>query len=109
MHKPSDETEFVRSEFLRCHKQLIGHGSVELAKQYRKKLKKPELDEFKKEITGLELIDGKRGNAFQFHLWSLALHATKSNFKTKIRKLKKALTQTQQQGVQKDKRKPRAA
>lgn len=107
MHKPSDRTEYIRKCFLDHFKSAGGNGKLKLAAQYRKKLTKPALTDFKKQINDLQLVDNVKGHAFKCHLWALALHATKTNYPKKLQKLKKALIQNTV--AQKDTSKRRAA
>jgi len=104
LNKPSKWTEFVDKkfrEFFALKNKII--GSLQLAKQYRRKLKKPELDHFKEKICGLNIVAANGKTAYQHHLWAIALHATKSNYQQKLRKLTKSIIAKQgiEQGVKK--------
>lgn len=92
MHKPSDCTEFVRDKFHECFNKLTEkYSSLTLAKQYRSKLQNSALITFKQGLGDLQMVSAKRGNAFQFHLWSLALHATTGNYEKKLRNLSRKI------------------
>ena len=109
LHKPSDNTEFVRKKFFELfHDISEKNKSIVLADtQYRTKLKKPELAEFKKGLDGLHLVPKVKGNAYVYHLWALALHATKSNYKKQLKKLTQIVKPVKE--IEKDERKRRKA
>ncbi|HAT1998351.1 TPA: hypothetical protein I8Z84_000064 [Legionella pneumophila] len=107
MHKPSDSTEFVRKSFFETFNDYKSAYSLRLAeKQYRTNLKKPALTQFKAGLDNLELIEKKKNNAYQYHLWALILHATKSNYAKEITKLTKILKPEKVQQIDKKKRYP---
>lgn len=105
MHKPSEHTEFVRTTFFNDFDQCKEkYPSLQLAeKQYRTNLKKPALTEFKSGLDNLDLIEQKKNNAYQYHLWALILHATKSNYHKEITKLTKILKPEKEQQINKKK------
>lgn len=109
MHKPSERTEFVRKSFFDNFKNCKNKNhSLQLAEnQYRINLKKPTLTEFKAGLDNLELIEKKKNNAYQYHLWALLLHATKSNYKKEINKLTRILKPAKEYQI--DKKKHRSA
>lgn len=105
MHKPNESTEFVRKSFFDGFDQCKEKNhSLQLAeKQYRTNLKKPRLTEFKAGLDNLHLIEKKKNNAYQYHLWALILHATKSNYKKEITKLTKILKPEKERQIDKKK------
>lgn len=109
LHKPTESTEFVRKTFFDDFEQCKEkYPSLQLAeKQYRTNLKKPALTEFKRGLDDLNLIEQKKNNAYQYHLWALVLHATKSNYHKEITKLTKILKPEKEQQI--DKKKLRSA
>lgn len=106
MHKPSNRTEFVRSTFFDYfHKAQIKNQLLQLAdKQYRSNLKKPALTEFQEGLNNLHLVEKKRSSAYQYHLWAIILHATKSSFKKELKKLMKILKPVQDLQIDEKKR-----
>lgn len=108
IQKPSDRTEFVRDKFNEYYNRASTcNGSLQLASQYRKKLIKPYLDEFKNHLNELHIVNKEKNNAYKYHLWALALHATKSNYEKKLKKL--TITIRQAQVELKDEKKRHAA
>lgn len=108
IHKPSDRTEFVKEQFNQHYKRIkISNDSLKLASQFKKNLTKPALIEFKENLNNLHIVIKQKNNAYQYHLWALALHATKSTYKKVLKKLTKAVMPEQIE--QKDKKKRYAA
>ncbi|KTC73147.1 Uncharacterised protein [Legionella bozemanae] len=73
--------------------------SIQLAPQYRTKLKNPFLKQFKVSLEDCELVKNKKGKAYEQHLWALALHATKSTYPRQIKKLRDKMLM-QEKGIE---------
>lgn len=91
-HKPSDRTEYVRETFFEKFNGLKSDLLTLADSQLRKKLENSALKEFKEGLVSLQLIE----LAYQVHLWAIALHATQSTYKSKLKKLTKALLPVQE-------------
>lgn len=108
LHPSSFETEFVNVKFMDYfHRLKEKNPHVQLNKQLRKKLSGKALSEFKNKLYALQIISTQKNNAYQWHLWALALHVTNSNYQAILRKLSKTLSPTPV--VSKGKRKRHAA
>ncbi len=60
--------------------------------QLRRRLSGAALKRFKKELRNLHLVSQTRETHFEYHLWTVALHATNSTYKVKLHQTKKKLT-----------------
>lgn len=90
-YKPSDRSDYVRKKFMQIYaitKSVV--VPMKLSQQLRSRLKRPELDEFKKSLRKMHVVKPSRTNTYQYHLWILATHATKSNYKKILKRLSKS-------------------
>lgn len=89
-HRPSERSLFVRKKFLEHYaltKSMV--LPLKLSQQLRSRLKRSELAEFKKLLRLKHIVVPAKKNSYQYHLWILATHATKSNYKNVLKRLSK--------------------
>jgi hypothetical protein len=82
---PNELSEYILDQF---RTSLQSVETWTLANQIRSLLRKPELTSFSKAMRNLRLAD----SADEWHLWAVALHATKKNFKTSLMELWQKIT-----------------
>jgi hypothetical protein len=90
--KPSLQSKFVYKTFFSYLKKMQNKiTSLECKPQLRNKLSGRELKIFKKELRALHLVSRKRDTGFEYHLWTVALHATPTTYVAKLRRMKSRL------------------
>lgn len=89
---PSRESKFIYKTFhyyLRKTKKRL--KLLKIKPQLREKLSGKELKYFKKELRALHLVSRKRDTGFEYHLWTVALHATSTTYKMLLQKVRDRL------------------
>lgn len=89
---PSKESKFVHkifNNYLSKTKKKI--KQLKVNPQLRRRLSGVALKRFKKELRNLHLVNQTRETNFEYHLWTVALHATNATYKTKLQQIKKKL------------------
>lgn len=82
---PAKESKFVYTNFMVMVKLLKKTlRNLQIKPQLRKRLSGRELQQFKKGLRSLHLVSRKRHTGFEYHLWTVALHATSTNYKDKL-------------------------
>lgn len=87
-YEPNEKSIYVKKIFL--EKYALNKARIMpmmLAQQLRNRLKRPALDIVKKVLKHLRLVKPNRKNNYEYHLWILALHTTKSNYKKIIKRM----------------------
>jgi len=87
-YEPNPKSVYVKQIFL--HNYALNKAKIlplRLSQQLRHRLKRPALDIFKKVLKRLKLVKPTRQNNYEYHLWILALHVTKTNYRNIIKKL----------------------
>lgn len=89
-YQAGEQSEFVRQFFIKMYALTKSKVlSMKLCQQMRSRLKRPELDAFKQSLKEIDLVKPSRKNTYQYHLWILATHATKSNYELILKRLLK--------------------
>ena len=90
--KPAKESKFVYDLFLKYYKKTKRKlKSIDINPQLRKRLTGRHLIQFKKELRSLYLVSRKRHTGFEYHLWTVALHATPATYAAKLNKIRTKL------------------
>lgn len=90
--KASADSLYVLKYFMQCVKKTKKKiKNIELQPQLRKRLTGRSLKLFKKELQSLYLVSRKRNGGFEYHLWAIALHATKATYADKLRQIRHKL------------------
>ena len=84
--KSSDYSEIVKTIFEMEVKKFNVRGSVKLQPQTKSLLTGESLYQFKNQLHRLGLINSLRKDGYKWHLWSILIHATNTNYNEKIRK-----------------------
>ncbi|MBA3661536.1 MAG: hypothetical protein H0W64_07400 [Gammaproteobacteria bacterium] len=93
-YQPTPATQLVHKVFLRNFRLSKEKIEIVLEPQLQKKLSGKTLTAFRADLLKLNLIEQGRNEAYQCHLWTVALHATPSNYKSKIARLKRSRRQS---------------
>lgn len=91
-YSPSRFSSFVHKQFF--HQHALAKATINklfLSQQLRTRLKRPPLDIFKKSLKTWGVVKPTKYNQYQYHLWVLATHATKSNYEKILKRLHKSL------------------
>jgi hypothetical protein len=85
-YRKSDYSEIIKDTFESLVKKNNTHVPIDLKKQIKSILTGDSLEQFKIILSKLGLINTIRKDAYKWHLWSILIHATNSNYQEKIRK-----------------------
>lgn len=89
---PAKESKLVYKLFTQSfQKNKKKFKLLELKPQLRRRLSGKPLKRFKKELRSLHLVSRKRDTGFEYHLWSIALHATQSTYAIKLQQIRNKL------------------
>lgn len=89
---PAKESMFVYKTFNKyLSKAKKQAKQFKVNPQLRRRLSGVQLKRFKKELRNLHLVSQTRETNFEYHLWTVALHATNATYKTKLQQTKKKL------------------
>jgi hypothetical protein len=97
---PAKESLFVYKVFMKHAKKLKSKSRyVVIEPQLRKLLSHKPLRSFKKNLRSMELVSRKRNTGFEYHLWAVAMHATKTSYSAKLNLLRNKLLNSMWQEV----------
>ncbi|AWN73384.1 hypothetical protein LEAN103870_15705 [Legionella anisa] len=82
----SDYSEIVKTTFETGVKEFNANVSIKLQPQTKSLLTGESLNQFKNILHRLGLINSMRKDGYKWHLWSILIHATNTNYNEKIRK-----------------------
>ncbi len=85
-YRKSDYSEIIKDTFESLAKENSAHVSIDLQQQMKSILTGDSLDQFKIILSKLGLINTINKDAYKWHLWSILIHATNTNYQEKIRK-----------------------
>lgn len=85
-YRKSDYSEIIKDTFENLVKKNRSHVSINLQQQMKSILTRNSLDQFKIILFKLGLINTIHKDAYKWHLWSILIHATNTNYPEKIRK-----------------------
>lgn len=89
---PAKESLFVQKQFIKyCKKTIKKSKSIKLKPQLRNRLSGKALKQFKKKLRSLYLVSRKKDTGFEYHLWTVALHATPATYAEKLLQVRKKL------------------
>lgn len=92
---PAKESLHVHTIFLRAYKNTNKKiKKLQLQPQLRRRLSGKALIQFKKELRTLHLVHRKKETHFEYHLWTVALHATPATYVSKLQRVRKKLLNT---------------
>jgi hypothetical protein len=86
---PSKESLYIYSIFsyyLKKTKKRL--KSIKIKPQLRNRLTGKALNQFKRELRSLYLVSRKKDTGYEYHLWTVALHATTATYADKIRQIR---------------------
>lgn len=89
---PAKESRFVHTTFIKMVRKLkkqIKHVTVR--PQLRSKLSGKSLKQFKQGLQRLHVVRRKRDTGFEYHLWTVALHATSTTYAEKLERMRKKM------------------
>lgn len=89
---PAKESKFVYTNFMafaKLTKKTL--KTLQIKPQLRKRLSGKALQQFKRELRSLHLVSRKRNTGFEYHLWTVALHATSTTYKEKLHVVREKL------------------
>ena len=90
--QPAKESLFIYKLFKKYLNKITRKSKLVKAEpQLRKKLSGKALVEFKKKLQSFYLVSRKQGRGFEYHLWSVALHTTRANYKVKLKRVHRKL------------------
>lgn len=91
---PAKESEFVYAlfckELVRLNKKI---KTLDIKPQLRQRLDGIALKHFKQGLQSMYLVSRKRSTNYEYHLWSVALHATNGTYAAKLYKVRTKLLQ----------------
>jgi len=90
---PAKESHYTYQNFLkslqRTQKKI---KQLKVKPQLRNRLTGKALKRFKQGLRSLYLVSRKRDTNYEYHLWTVALHATRATYSEKLKQIKKVLT-----------------
>lgn len=90
--KPAKESKYVYQMFTKqLNKTQKKFKALHVQSQLRNKLTGKNLKRFKKTLRDLHLVSRKRNTGFEYHLWTVALHATTSTYENILKQVKNKL------------------
>lgn len=90
--KPARESRLVSKVFRNLAKKTQRRIKyLTIKPQLRSKLSGKSLKQFKQGLRALYLVSRKRDTGYEYHLWSIALHATSTTFDKKLTLVRKKL------------------
>lgn len=93
--KVSNKSRFVNGFFIKSVAKIQRtNPHIKLRAQLRQKLSGRALKHFKRELRLMNLVSRRRDTGFEYHLWTVALHATPKTYEKKLQIIKKKLFQT---------------
>lgn len=89
---PAKESEYISKIFFYYLKKTkIKNNAFTITPQLRSKLSGRPLIKFKKELRSLYLVSRKRNTGYEYHLWTIALHATTATYQRKLDSIREKL------------------
>lgn len=89
---PAKESAFVLRIFLQHLVKLERQNpDIIVGMQLRNKLSGKALRHFKRRLRSMYLVSRKKDTGFEYHLWTVALHATKTNYEKKLNSIQEKL------------------
>lgn len=86
---PAKESEYVYEIFFEYYNKMQQKNKhIKIKPQLRKRLTGRSLKRFKKGLQSLYLVSRKRDTGYEYHLWTVALHATKANYAGKLHRIR---------------------
>ena len=85
---PSKESKYVAKVFANYLKKTKKKIKMEVKPQLRNRLSGKSLKQFKRELRSLYLVSRKKHTNYEYHLWTIALHATKATYASKLQKIR---------------------